>query len=479
MIRKIALSLLFLISVFYSCEDNPDQAPPNILFIAVDDLRPELNCFGAGHIVSPNIDQVAGEGIIFRQAYCQVPVCGASRASLLTGIRPNMSRFIDYDTWADIDAPGVLTLPGHFKANGYHTISNGKIFHHKTDKIDSWSEAPWLAADDIIGKKYWRDYQKKENIEIMENNDGAGPPYENADVDDNAYFDGKVTVQSINDLKRLKEMGKPFFLAVGYLKPHLPFNAPKKYWDLYDPREIDLPANPHIPENAPAASMHNFGELRAYYNIPPQGPLPDSMARKLIHGYYACVSYTDALIGKLLKELERLDLDKNTIVIIWGDHGWNLGEHGLWCKHCNFETSLRAPVILKVPWKKGGIKTDAMVEYIDVYPTLCDLAGINIPDHVQGESLVKYYNNPNQKGKPFVYSRFIKGESVKNQEFRYTEWLDSSQSRYAEMLYNHRTDPDENYNISGNNENIEIINALREANLKNRIQSGNAVEVNK
>ena len=274
-------------------------------------------------------------------------------------------------------------------------------------------------------------------------------------------------------------MGKPFFLAVGYLKPHLPFNAPKKYWDLYDPREIDLPPNPHIPENAPAASMHNFGELRAYYNIPPQGPLPDSMARKLIHGYYACVSYTDALIGKLLKDLERLDLDRNTIVIIWGDHGWNLGEHGLWCKHCNFETSLRAPVILKVPWKKGGIKTDAMVEFIDVYPTLCDLARIDIPDHVQGESLVKYYDNPNHKGKSFVYSRFIKGESVKNQEFRYTEWLDSSQSRYAEMLYNHRTDPDENYNISGNNENTEIVNALREANFKNRIQSGNAIEVNK
>ena len=225
--------------------------------------------------------------------------------------------------------------------------------------------------------------------------------------------------------------------------------------------------------------MHNFGELRAYYNIPPQGPLPDSMARKLIHGYYACVSYTDALIGKLLKELERLDLDRNTIVIIWGDHGWNLGEHGLWCKHCNFETSLRAPVILKVPWKKGGIKTDAMVEFIDVYPTLCDLARIDIPDHVQGESLVKYYDNPNHKGKSFVYSRFIKGESVKNQEFRYTEWLDSSQSRYAEMLYNHRTDPDENYNISGNNENTEIVNALREANFKNRIQSGNAIEVNK
>lgn len=479
MMRYNILILFLLVVILNSCDQKPNQTPPNILFIAVDDLRPELNCFGASHIISPNIDQVAGAGIIFRQAYCQVPVCGASRASLLTGIRPNVSRFIDYDTYADIDAPGVLSLPAHFKANGYHTISNGKIFHHKTDKLDSWSEAPWLPADDIVGIKYWRDYQKKENIEIMENNEGAGPAYENADVDDNAYYDGKITDRSIRDLNKLKDMGKPFFLAVGYFKPHLPFNAPTKYWDLYDPDGINLPDNSHIPENAPAASIHNFGELRAYYSIPPDGPLPDSMARKLIHGYYACVSYTDALIGKLIRELERLELVKNTIVIIWGDHGWNLGEHGLWCKHCNYETSLRAPVILKVPWKKGGIKTDALVEFIDVYPTLCDLAGIVIPDHIQGESLVKFYDDPNLKGKPFVFSRFIRGESVKNQEFRYTEWLDSSRSRYAEMLYNHRIDPDENYNLSGENENSEILNTLRKANLENRNQSENAVEVMK
>ena len=313
----------------------------------------------------------------------------------------------------------------------------------------------------------------------MENNDGAGPAYENADVEDNAYYDGKVTERSIRDLRKIKAMDKPFFLAVGYYKPHLPFNAPKKYWDLYDPDEIGLPDNPHVPENAPRASIHNFGELRAYYNIPPEGPLPDTLAHKLIHGYYACVSYTDAQIGKVLKELEKLELNNNTIVIIWGDHGWNLGEHGLWCKHCNYETSLRAPVILKVPWKSGGIITDAMVEFIDIYPTLCELAGLPIPGHLQGESLLSYYDNPLHKGKPYVFSRFIKGESIKNQDFRYTEWMDSSGTRYAEMLYDHNTDPGENFNISGEAGNADIINTLRKVNLDNRIKSEKPVVVNK
>jgi len=442
----------------------------------VDDLRPELNCFGSNHIKSPNIDKVANGGIIFKQAYCQVPVCGASRASLLTSVRPNVNRFIDYDTWADIDVPDVLTLPNHFKNNGYHTISNGKIFHHKLDKKESWSEVPWQPIEDIKGTKYWRDFQLKENIEVMKLNDGSGPAFENADVDDNAYFDGKIAKRSIEDLRRLKEMNRPFFLAVGFYKPHLPFNAPTKYWDMYDCDNILLANNPHRPDNAPDISIHNFGELRAYTNIPKEGPIPDSLARMLIHGYYACVSYTDTQIGKILSALEYLELEQNTVVIIWGDHGWNLGEHGLWCKHCNYETSLRAPIILKVPWLNGNLKTDALVEFVDIYPTLCELAGLEIPDHVQGESLLKFIDNPELPGKSYVFSRWIKGETVKNIDYRYTEWLDSAQSRYAEMLYNHQIDRDENHNISIDEENSDIINTLREVNLKNRIHTNKEVK---
>jgi arylsulfatase A-like enzyme len=434
-----------------------------------------LNCFGSHHIKSPNIDKVADGGIIFKQAYCQVPVCGASRASLLTSVRPNLNRFVDYHTWADEDVPGVLTLPEHFKNNGYHTISNGKIFHHKLDKKESWSELPWVPLDDVQGRKYWRDYLLPENIETLHAADGAGPAFEKADVEDIDYFDGKLAERSINDLKRLKEMNKPFFLAAGFYKPHLPFNAPAKYWDLYDADQIRLPGNPHKPENAPDASMHNSGELRAYTNIPKEGPVSDSIARLLIHGYYACVSYTDAQIGKLLSALEELGIEENTIVIIWGDHGWNLGEHGLWCKHCNYETSLRAPIILKVPWLKGNLKTNALVEFVDIYPTLCELSGLEIPAHVQGESLVKYISDPDLPGKPYVFSRWKKGESVKNPEYRYTEWFDSTQTRYAEMLYDHQNDSDENYNISLDEENADLIKRLREENLENRIQANEEV----
>ncbi len=464
------LSVIFLSGLMffsYSCHLK-STGPPNILFIAVDDLRPELNCFGSHHIKSPNIDKVAHSGIIFQQAYCQVPVCGASRASLLTGLRPGYTWFIDYDTWADKDAPGTLTLPQHFKNNGYYTLSNGKIFHHREDKLQSWSEDPWLPVDDVEGPKYWRDYQLEDNIRILTSLDGNGPAFEKADVEDNAYFDGRLAEKCIRDLRRLKQMDQPFFLAAGFYKPHLPFNAPSKYWNLYKQEDIRLADNPFRPEHAPDASMHNFGELRNYTNIPNEGPLPDSLARLLVHGYYACVSYTDTQIGKVLNELENLGLDDNTIVIIWGDHGWNLGEHGLWCKHCNYETSLRAPIILHVPWLKGGLETDALVEFIDIYPTLCDLAGLEIPSHLQGESLRKYFTDPALPGKPYVFSRFIRGESVKNADYRYTEWLNPESSRYADMLYDHHNDPEENHNIAAEESYTDIIQLFREMNVDNR-----------
>ena len=464
------LSVIFLSGLMffsYSCHLKSTK-PPNILFIAVDDLRPELNCFGSHHIKSPNIDKVAHSGIIFQQAYCQVPVCGASRASLLTGLRPGYTWFIDYDTWADKDAPGALTLPQHFKNNGYYTLSNGKIFHHREDKLQSWSEDPWLPVDDVEGPKYWRDYQLKDNIRILTSLEGNGPAFEKADVEDNAYFDGRLAEKCIRDLRRLKEMDQPFFLAAGFYKPHLPFNAPSKYWNLYKQEDIRLADNPFRPKHAPDASMHNFGELRNYTNIPNEGPLPDSLARLLVHGYYACVSYTDTQIGKVLNELKNLGLDDNTIVIIWGDHGWNLGEHGLWCKHCNYETSLRAPIILQVPWLEGGLETDALVEFIDIYPTLCDLAGLEIPPHLQGESLRKYFNDPALPGKPYVFSRFIRGESVKNADYRYTEWLNPESSRYADMLYDHHNDPEENHNIAAEEPYTDIIELFREMNVDNR-----------
>ncbi len=432
-----------------------DKKRTNVLFLAVDDLRPQLGCYGHKQMLSPNIDRLGAEGVIFLRSYCQVPVCGASRASLMTGVRPTANRFLGFDTWAQKDLPGALSIAKHFRNNGYHTISNGKVFHHSTDCLDGWSEEPWRP------KGTWRNYLLRENQKLAEKSERrAGPPFEAADVPDNAYFDGMVADKGISDLRRLKKMDRPFFLALGFFKPHLPFNAPKKYWDLYKREEIDLADNPFRPKGAPDAALHNWGELRAYHGIPQKGPLSDDMARTLIHGYYACVSYTDAQIGRVLAELERLGLKDNTIVILWGDHGWNLGEHGLWCKHCNFETSLHSPLLVRAPGVKPGGRTNALTEYLDIYPSLCELCNLPLPAHLQGKSFVPLLKNPDLPWKKAVFSRYFRGDSVKTDRYRYTEWRRKDGKMYARMLYDHSVDWVENVNISERPENKEIVRKM-------------------
>ncbi|MCD4709954.1 MAG: sulfatase, partial [Bacteroidales bacterium] len=377
--------LLWLLLIVVSCtgnrETNRSSLRPNILFIAVDDLRPELGCYGKELISSPNIDRLAAEGTRFDRSYCNIPVCGASRASLMTGLRPARNRFLSYFTRADEDAPGITTLSGHFRNSGYYAISNGKVFHHGDDAIESWDEI-WHPVSNSTS---WRDYTILENILQDTADRYRGPPFERADVPDSTYKDGKTAKKTIQDLHRLREKDQPFFLATGFLKPHLPFNAPEKYWKLYDGK-VKLPDNNYPPENAPKESLHNFGELRDYSGVPPDGPVTDDFAQELIHGYYACVSYTDALIGQILDELKRLELERNTIVILWGDHGWNLREHGLWCKHCNYETSLHTPLIVRVPGTEQVQSSLEIVEYVDIYPTLCELAGLKVPEHLEGAS---------------------------------------------------------------------------------------------
>jgi arylsulfatase A-like enzyme len=425
-------------------ESSGGDERPNILFIAVDDLRPELGCYGKEYIHSPNINRLANEGTRFDRSYCNIPVCGASRASLMTGLRPARNRFLTYDTWADKDAPGIVTLPGIFRENGYYTISNGKVFHHDRDAAPSWDEI-WHPRSNSGS---WRDYALPENILKDTTGERRGPPFERASVHDTIYKDGKIANKVISDLRRLKTMDRPFFLASGFLKPHLPFNAPARYWEPYDFKVV-LPGNNYPPKDVPREAMHNFGELRAYEGIPPEGPVSDLMAMQLIQGYYACVSYTDAQIGKILDELERLELDRSTIVVLWGDHGWNLREHGLWCKHCNFETSLHTPLIVKVPGKKQVDSTDEIVEYVDIYPTLCELAGIEIPAHVQGRSFKDLLFDEYAKSDGVAVSQWYAGITTIRDSWFYTEWVSDSDRAYARMLYDHSADPDENENISG------------------------------
>ncbi|MBS3821964.1 MAG: sulfatase [Phycisphaerae bacterium] len=386
-----------------------DKDRPNVLMIAVDDLRPQLGCYGHEQMISPHIDALAGRGVLFKRAYCQVPVCGASRASLLTGLRPTNRRFVTYKTWARKDAPDAVSLPGWFRRQGYETISRGKIFHHKTDCKDAWSTLDRLRGFPgyvmAESRQIGRAYRKKHG-----NSHKQGPATECADRPASDYPDGKVAERCMTDLKRLAKADKPFFLAAGFHKPHLPFAAPKKYWDLYDRSKIDLADNPFAPKGAPRQALHNWGELRGYYTgIPANGPLSDVQARELIHGYYACVSFIDAQIGQLLAELKRQGLANNTLVVLWGDHGWNLGEHGLWCKHCNFETSLHSPLIFAGPGVAEGKSTDALVEYVDLYPTLCDLAGLRQPDHLEGLSMAPLAHKPDRPWKQAVFSRYHKG----------------------------------------------------------------------
>ncbi|MDG1897733.1 MAG: sulfatase [Fuerstiella sp.] len=439
------LRLLLAVTFLCSSVHATDPVRPNVLFIAVDDLRPELACYGRQHIHSPSIDGLAASGVLFEKAYCMVPTCGASRASLMTGLRPSPTRFVNYLTKADNDAPGITTLNTHFRNNGYRTISLGKVFHHKTDNAHGWSEPAWRPSQE-------RWYRLPENHRLhvegqKQRKKKRGPAWESADVPDNAYADGLLAERAVAELRMLKDRDQPFFMAVGFLKPHLPFIAPEKYWTLYDHDQIEIPDNYHAPRDAPAESIHNSGELRSYAGIPARGPVSDETARNLIHGYNACVSYTDAQIGKLLAELDRLELSENTIVVLWGDHGWNLGEHTLWCKHSCYETSMQIPLIMRAPGIKGGQRRSGLVESIDLYPTLCELSGLKSPGHLQGRSFSGLMKDAQAEWKTAVVGRFRDGDTIRTEKFRFTEYSNNPGKRTAAMLYDHAADPGENVNV--------------------------------
>ncbi len=421
----------------------------NVLFIAVDDLRPELGCYGARHIKSPNIDRLAAEGMVFQRAYCQQAVCSPSRTSLLTGLRPDSTRVYDLETHFRKTIPNVVTLPQHFKENGYYTAAMGKIYHGNLNDTLSWSE-PWWRPQSK--RKAPRGYVSAENVTLDTAKNSRGYAFESADEPDSIYQDGMTADRAIQTLRRIKD--KPFFLAVGFLKPHLPFVAPKKYWDLYDPATIKVPPVQEPQAISPYA-LARFGELRAYTGIPKKGLLTEAQSRQLIHGYYACVSYMDAQVGRVLDELKKQGLDKNTIVILWGDHGWKLGEYGEWCKHTNFEVDAKAALLVKAPQMKAkGKPTKNLVEFVDIYPTLCELAGLKKPSHLQGISFAPLLDNPTAKGKAAVYSQYprkmVMGYTVKTDRYRLVRWQlrSNPDSVAAYDLFDHVKDPGEMRNVA-------------------------------
>jgi iduronate 2-sulfatase len=406
----------------------------NVLFIAVDDLRPELHCFGNKEIHSPNIDALAARGTIFERTYCQVAVCGASRASLMTGLRPQTTRCWNYKTPMREMNPDALSLPQHFKAHGYETISLGKIYHASNDDFpQGWSEKPrrglgqqYASAAGIAKHKKATRIQKETGVR------SNGPASENGgDVSDDVYSDGAVTKAAVARLKNYADNEKPFFLAVGFTKPHLPFNAPGKYWDLYDRSKIKVPSRDKMINGLPYDGS-TWGELKNYSDISKKTKvLDDAKTRELIHGYRAAVSFMDAQVGRLIKTLDETGLAKNTIIVLWGDHGYYLGDYGEWCKHTTYEVAAKVPLIIAAPGQKKGQRTKALTELVDLFPTLCELGGLPVPQNLHGVSLKPVLGKPDIPWKKGAFSQYYKGKpgvgrvlgtSLRTDRYRYTEW---------------------------------------------------------
>jgi len=455
---------------------------PNILFISIDDLRPDLGCYGNSIIKTPNIDRLARQGTVFSRVYCQQALCNPSRASLMTGKRPDTLRVWDQTTHFRNNNPDVLTLPQFFKKNGYRSEGIGKIFHSGLYDPISWSQPqPNIKISSIyLSPDTQRRIKTRENAAKSMGKDKdwirsvlLGPITEAYDAPDEQYLDAVVADMSIRKLKTLKKK-QPFFLGVGFYRPHLPFVAPKKYWDLYNPEKIPLAENDFLPEGAPHFAMNEMLELACYEGMagipkPAAGKLPDSLARTLKHGYYACVSFVDAQVGRLLKELDRLGLRENTIIVLFGDHGWKLGEHRSWGKKTNYEIDTRSPLIISEPNPSAqGQVSDALVELVDIYPSLCELAGLQPPIRLEGTSVVPLLDDPGKPWKTAVFSQFqrgfmgrIMGRSIRTDRYRYVEWSQRFGAKLIDQeLYDLQTDPDENVNIANRPENKKLVSQL-------------------
>ena len=458
----------------------------NVLFLSIDDLRPLLGCYGDKDVHTPNIDALAQSGTVFNRAYCQQAVCNPSRASLMTGLRPDSGRVWDLQTHFRDMNPDVVTVSQHFMNNGYHSEGTGKIYHtghgNRNDAM-SWSvphRVPRVSNYALDESNAIVKANRKASRERADRGERAGisngPAAEIAQVPDNVYRDGQTTEWGIEALGRLKD--QPFFLAVGMSKPHLPFCAPKRYWDLYDADQFDIPEN-GLPEDVPKWAATNWGELRKYDSVPAKGPLSEAKARELIHGYYACVSFIDAQVGMLIDRVKSLGLWEKTAVCLWGDHGWKLGEHGLWCKHTNFELDARSPLITRIPGQaKAGSTTNGLVELVDIYPSLAEAAGLDLPGHLEGTSYLPLMNDPGRTWKSAAFSQYprsgkkMMGYSMKTDRYRYTEWVQRANAGApkgaewkagkveARELYDHRADPAENVNLAELSDQTSVVERM-------------------
>ncbi len=479
--------------------------PKNVLFIVIDDLKPWLGCYGHPVVKTPNMDRLAEMGTVFRNNYCQVALCGPTRMSIMTGLRPDTTQVYNMggEIWhmdsARRRAPQLVTIPEHFKANGYTTLGFGKVLDSRnTDKgqdTRSWSGPKGVRWDwdfdlyptkpigggyqDPATRKILEEAeaemdrrgikQKRDCTDFLSTVEGARPICECLEVPDEAYAEGNVmAAPAAKAIREFGKTGKPFFLAVGFYKPHLPFVAPKKYWDLYSPEDFELAANPAYPVNGVSYAETPYNEGRGFYPVPESGPIPEALQRHMMHGYAACISYVDAQVGKLLQALEESGLAGNTVICLWGDHGFHLGDKQIWGKHTNFEEATHAPLIIASPDIPGGVvEEEAMTEFVDVFPTLCELTGLEPPGGLEGKSLTNLMRGERLlQNKPSVsqYLRnmddegLVMGWTIRTTRYRYVEWrsISSDGKNYTlsgevlgRELYDYEVDPNETRNFAG------------------------------
>jgi len=479
--RHFFLGLVPLLLYGFSFLNAAQSDKPNVLLILVDDLKPALGSFGDPVAISPSIDRLAAQGMRFEMAYCNQSVCMASRYNLMLGSRSSSTGFYSFGTQFRDVYPDAITLPQHFINNGYVAHSMGKVFHighGNTNDDASWSvpHHPDKVIDYILPESNHRELTREEGLftnagrNTTNGQRPRGAAWEAADVLDEAYADGRVAATALDRLRWLKENEeKPFFMAVGFVRPHLPFSAPKMYWDMYDRNKLPMPEFVDAPKDAPSFAVKRRGEIMAFKPIPTSEPFHDDLTRQLIHGYYASVSYMDAQVGKLLDGLKTHGFADNTIVVLWGDHGWHLGDHGSWTKHSNYEQTNRIPIIISAPGvTKPDSVTHQLAETVDLYPTIASLAGLPIPktsQPIDGLDMTPVLKNGKTRIRDYAYHAYPKGghigRAIRNERYRIVEWMNTSTSEIVYELYDYLTDPLEKQNVaSTDSKGLELMKVL-------------------
>ena len=490
--------IFLFVALFGLLQENlfaAETKRPNVLLICVDDLKPLLGCYGDRVVKSPNIDRLAKRGMVFESAYCNQAVCAPSRNALLTGSRSTTLGIYNLGTNFRKAVPNAVTLPQYFMRNGWRTEAIGKIFHvghgnhedpaswsvpHVHEKVVDYALPQGTDKNQITREEAYFSNTQLDQIKNLP----RGAAYENADVPDDTYADGRIADEAIRRLQSAKDKPtEPLFLAVGFVKPHLPFCAPKKYWDIYDRADFKLAERRTPPEDAPSYAPQFGGELRQYSGIPERGEIPDDLQRTLIHGYHASISYMDAQLGRVLDELDRLKMSDNTIIVLWGDHGWHLGDHGMWCKHTNYEQANRIPMLIVAPGvtkRKTHVQPRSPKRLISI-PRCAELAGLpkpKVPQQLDGVSLVPVLRKPKTSVKDHVTHVFPRGQrlgrAVRTERYRLVEWkVAGALADTADLeLYDYKTDPGETRNLAV--EKPDVVKKLaRDAGSTSRSETAN------